>query len=261
MKDLPPTKVKRFEEERCIFGSRFAFMKDTLPKKPVRLTSAGKNQHQQQQKGGGCSSSGACQVVTGRHQRRLSNHPVAIRRRGVQFRSRNSIEDIRRISTISNYDLDEVIAVWGNEDEQTQRVQELKQEMSDLYNGRRASDNLTCTSIGLHVGPRQSEKLEAREATYQAVLFEQYRQYEEEQLAKTHREQEDTFLRCIDGTYDNENNVARQQKQLRDQHKLQKKKERNFKILANICRDVTRSSRRRAQKQAKQLECEVQRFV
>ena len=196
---------------------------------------------------------------------------VVVRRRGVQFRSRNSIEDVRRISTLSNYNTDEVIAVWGDENETTRRIQELQQEMSDLGHGRRESDNLTCTTVGLsHYGKRKAEKMEAREQTWHAVLWEQYRQFQQEDKEKEEKEQIDTFLRGIDSNYEkkknknnNNNENDAQTAELINKkidEKKQKKRDRHCKILSRICRDVTRKSRRRAEKQAKKLEQDVKRI-
>ena len=194
---------------------------------------------------------------------------VVVRRRGVQFRSRNSIEDVRRISTLSNYNTDEVIAVWGDENETTRRIQELQQEMSDLGHGRRESDNLTCTTVGLNYGKRKAEKMEAREQTWHAVLWEQYRQFQEEDKEKEEKEQIETFLRGIDSNYEKKKNENNQMASNNENDELinniidekkQKKRERNCKILSRICRDVTRKSRRRAEKQAKKLEQDVKRI-
>ena len=100
-------------------------------------------------------------------------------RGGVQFRC--ALEEIRRISRLSSYQLDEIVAVWGDEEEQINRQQELKRDVTKYIQSgsgsgrRRLSDNYTFTSVGLcdHVGIRKEEKIIAREQVWDAVLNEQ----------------------------------------------------------------------------------------
>ena len=94
-------------------------------------------------------------------------------RGGVQFRC--ALEEIRRISRLSSYQFDEIVAVWGDEDEQIERQQELKRDATEFVQGRRSSDNYTFTSVGLcdHVGTRKEEKVIARNLVWDAVLKEQ----------------------------------------------------------------------------------------
>ncbi len=66
----------------------------------------------------------------------------------VRFRSKSSIEEIRRISRISNYDLDEVLSYWENSDEKAERKEDLKQAVKEMYYNRRASDS-DFTTLGL----------------------------------------------------------------------------------------------------------------
>jgi len=62
---------------------------------------------------------------------------------GVQFRSQSSIEQVRRISRVSNYDMDEIINYWGEGDEHTLQKSELKQAVKEMYFTRRASDMIS----------------------------------------------------------------------------------------------------------------------
>jgi hypothetical protein len=134
----------------------------------------------------------------------LCNHKKNKSRRRllVRFRSSQSREQVRPISRISEYDLAEVLAVWGNDDEHELRLQELQQTISEYaasppnknkktqqqqqqQQRRRDSDNVTFTAVGLieHVpGHRRHDlKLQVREAAWQAVLWEQYYQQEQQQ--------------------------------------------------------------------------------
>ena len=98
-------------------------------------------------------------------------------RGGVQFRC--ALEEIRRISRLSSYQLEEIVAVWGDDDEQIERQQELKRDANEfIHSGRRSSDNYTFTSVGLcdHVGTRKEEKITAREQVWDAVWKEQENQ-------------------------------------------------------------------------------------
>ena len=93
----------------------------------------------------------------------------------IQWHSRKSIEVIKRISRVSQYSIDEIFAVWGDDDEATLRKQELKVAASDVKNGRRMSDNLTFSTVGIRdkVGLGRQEKREARNKAWDAVMDEQ----------------------------------------------------------------------------------------
>ena len=94
---------------------------------------------------------------------------------GIQWHSRESIEVVKRISRVSQYSPDEVIAVWGDNDEFRLRKQELKKAAQEMQQGRRVSDNLTFTTIGIadKVGPGRQMKKELRKSAWEAVLDEQ----------------------------------------------------------------------------------------
>ena len=96
-------------------------------------------------------------------------------KKGVQWHSRNSIEVIKRISRVSQYSIDEVRAVWGDDDEAILRKQELKDTARDVKSGRRMSDNLTFSTVGFRdkVGLGRQEKKEARNLAWDAVMDEQ----------------------------------------------------------------------------------------
>jgi hypothetical protein len=105
---------------------------------------------------------------------------------GVQFRSRDSIEEVRRISRISNYNLEEVIAYWGDSDDHVLRKKELKKAAQEFHFQRRQSDN-NFTSLGIadKVGEGRQLKKKNRNTSRNAVLDEQ-------------------DLQCHEGVYDDE---------------------------------------------------------
>jgi hypothetical protein len=101
------------------------------------------------------------------------------RKKGIRFPDRQSrIEEVRRISRLSNYALEEVIAMWGDTEEHALQKMELKAAVSDIVQGRRNSDNLTFSAMGLtdKFGNRKVEKKQARMESWEAVLDEQYLQ-------------------------------------------------------------------------------------
>jgi hypothetical protein len=103
-------------------------------------------------------------------------HEVIGPKKGIQWHSRNSIEVIKRIPRVSQaYSTDEIFAVWGNSDEATLRKQELKVAARDVEYGRRKSDNMTFSTVGIRdkVGAGHMEKQEARFKAWDAVMDEQ----------------------------------------------------------------------------------------
>lgn len=95
-------------------------------------------------------------------------------RDGVQFRSQSSIEEIRRISRISNYDMEEIINVWGERDEHTLRKSELKRAVKDMYFNRRGSDtDFTTLGIDDKAGHGRAVKKVNRVLSRNAVMDEQ----------------------------------------------------------------------------------------
>ena len=103
-------------------------------------------------------------------------------KRNVRFASRRSImEDVKRISRLSNYSISEVIAVWGDTEEHKLHKKELKNAVKDMVTGRRMSDNLTFTSVGIDdkIGEGKCEKMQNRQDGWEAVFDEQYLQEED----------------------------------------------------------------------------------
>lgn len=99
---------------------------------------------------------------------------------GVQFRSRASIAEIRRISRVSNYNMEEIINCWGESDEHTNRKSELKQDVKDMYFNRRGSDNeFTTLGIDDKVGHGKAVKKVNRMLARNAVMDEQNLQVNE----------------------------------------------------------------------------------
>lgn len=93
----------------------------------------------------------------------------------VQFRSRNSIEEVQRISRISNYNLEEVVNCWGDSNDRKLRKQELRQAALDMQHTRRMSDNTSFTTLGIadKVGEGRLLKKQNRKTATTAVLDEQ----------------------------------------------------------------------------------------
>lgn len=101
--------------------------------------------------------------------------------RGVRFPSIGKMEQVKRISRYSNYEIDEIIAYWGDSEEHRLRKEELREAAMDWKMGRRTSDNFTFTSAGIadKVGEGRALKRENRIKARNAVLDEQDLQYEE----------------------------------------------------------------------------------
>jgi hypothetical protein len=95
--------------------------------------------------------------------------------KGVKFRSRDSIEQVRRISKATHYSEDELVAYWGESDEFRLRKQDLRVAVQDWQQGRRVSDNLDFSTVGLldKIGEGRKEKKKNREVSRHAVLDEQ----------------------------------------------------------------------------------------
>ena len=116
--------------------------------------------------------------------------PSSGRSKGVQFKSRNSIEQVRRISRYSNYAVEEVIAYWGDNDEHRLRKEELREAAKEYSMGRRTSDNFSFSAKGIadKVGIGKAIKKENRIKSRMAVMDEQELQdvegiYDDELLA------------------------------------------------------------------------------
>ena len=92
---------------------------------------------------------------------------------GVRFPSKDDVMNERfDISRLSTYELEEIMAVWGNKEEQIQNRLKLKQEVREYAQGRRLSDSDNWTSMGLtdKIGIRRLEKQHYRQEGYEAVL-------------------------------------------------------------------------------------------
>jgi len=101
--------------------------------------------------------------------------PMMPKKKGVQFHSRSSMEQVRRISRYSNYDPEEVVAYWGDSNEHRLRKQELREAVLDWQMGRRNSDNFSFTTVGIadKVGEGKAIKKENRWKSRNAVMDEQ----------------------------------------------------------------------------------------
>jgi len=119
---------------------------------------------------------------------------VNLKKKGVQFHTRNSLEEVQRISRFSTYDPEEITAYWGDDDEHQLRKEELKSAVMDWQMGRRNSDNLSFSMVGLEdkVGPGRTFRKEMRWRSRTAVMDEQSFQaaegvYDDEQLASVYK--------------------------------------------------------------------------
>jgi len=99
---------------------------------------------------------------------------------GVQFRSQSSIEEVMRISRVSNYDMEEIVSYWGESDDHILRKSELKRAVKDMYLYRRTSDrDFTTLGIDDKVGQGKANKKANRMISRNAVMDEQELQYDE----------------------------------------------------------------------------------
>ncbi len=103
------------------------------------------------------------------------DEPTPPPKKGVRFHKRGSIEEVKRISRISMYNPEEIIAYWGDSEEHLLRKEELKKAVLDLHRGRRSSDNFSFTSIGIEgkVGEGRALRKEMRWKSRNAVFDEQ----------------------------------------------------------------------------------------
>jgi hypothetical protein len=102
------------------------------------------------------------------------------KKKGVQFRGRNSIQEVQRISRLSHYSEEEIMAVWGDEEEFFSRKEELKEAAWEMEAKRRLSDdNFTRLGIADKVGKGRKEKKKSRAQAIKAVMAEQDMQFEE----------------------------------------------------------------------------------
>jgi hypothetical protein len=166
----------------------------------------------------------------------LSSLPRPKRR--VRFPSIHSMEQVLPIPPISDYDASEVLAMWGPKEEIERRTQQLRQEARDYFRGmmqeeddhddchdekdpKAAGETTRFTSLGLTdmFGPGKVEKVEAQEAAWQAVFWEQARQWDQ----------------IVNGEYE----------------------QYNYDALAAVYQETTRLAQEKAQWQASVLEREV----
>lgn len=141
------------------------------------------------------------------------------------------MEHVLPIPHISDYDASELLAVWGHKEELELRTRQLRQEAREYFHGTRddhdddeteqTGETSTFTSLGLTdmFGPGKVEKVEAQEAAWQAVFWEQSRQWDQ----------------IVNGEYE----------------------QYNYEALAAVYQGTTRLAQEKAQWQASVLEREV----
>ena len=101
----------------------------------------------------------------------------------VRFRSKSSIEQVRRISRASDYNMEEVKRYWEDSEEKGQRRADLKQDVKDLYYNRRGSDNeFTTLGLGDKAGHGRAVRKANKILAMNTVLDEQNLQIHEGKL-------------------------------------------------------------------------------
>jgi hypothetical protein len=103
------------------------------------------------------------------------------KKKGVRFHSRNSIEEVQRISTLSQYSLDEIQAVWGDSDEFKLRKKELKETVIAIRDGKKRESSNFHSNLGTAgmFGEGNRLKKESRKKAWETVMDEQDLQYQE----------------------------------------------------------------------------------
>ena len=167
--------------------------------------------------------------------------------KGVRFPSRRQImEQARQISRRSTYALSEMIAMWGDDEEHDKQRNELSEEVGKYEMGLHDSDNINFTTMGVeHLidESRYNEKVQLREDAYQAVLWEQHYQ----------REEEDQIL-AEKGIVVGENTSPEDAAQvLSDEHF-----ERNGAALSEVYQTVSKRASNQAVEEAKRLSAELE---
>jgi Arc/MetJ family transcription regulator len=109
------------------------------------------------------------------------------KKKGVGFRTGDAIEEVKRISRYSNYNMAEIEAYWGDGSEAKLRKQELRTTVQEWQQGKRMSDNLTFTTRGImdKIGEGKHVKKANREKARQAVMDEQELQDQEGMIDDT----------------------------------------------------------------------------
>lgn len=101
-------------------------------------------------------------------------------KKGVQFRRRFSMEEVKRISRVSTYNMEEVISYWGDDEDHILRKSELLKAVQEMHYHRRASDsNFTTLGIDDIVGSGKDKKVANRSQSRMAVMDEQDLQHHE----------------------------------------------------------------------------------
>ena len=102
--------------------------------------------------------------------------------RVVRFRSQRSMEEVYQVESRSDYKQSEFIAVWGRQDEQKKRQQQIRKELQAYVYGLMLEDDTNFTTIGLKdkFGTRREEKQRSKEDAWSSVLWEQYHQYQDQ---------------------------------------------------------------------------------
>ena len=180
--------------------------------------------------------------------------------RVVRFRSNQSIETVKYVTSLDEYDIETYNNLWCSEYELNVRRHQLKCELRDYTrfchgvgrgrSGRRNSDNLTFTTLGLkpYVGHGKRQKQHARNVQMSAVRTELYEQWlvhqqsKKQQMQMQVEEQEQPMQQQQDQSVDTDDfNI-------------------NEEELAIACCMATQYSREKAHQDALQLQYQVEKF-
>ena len=160
------------------------------------------------------------------------------------------MEQARQISRRSTYALSEMLAMWGDDEEHDKQRNELNEEVDKYEMGLHDSDNINFTTMGVeHLidETRYNEKVQLREDAYQAVLWEQHYQ----------REEEDQILAekgiVVGGDDASSADAEAAAQVLSDEHY-----ERNGAALSEVYQTVSKKASDQAVEEAKRLSAELQ---
>eukprot|EP00339_Tiarina_fusa_P011188 CAMPEP_0117031460 /NCGR_PEP_ID=MMETSP0472-20121206/22606_1 /TAXON_ID=693140 ORGANISM="Tiarina fusus, Strain LIS" /NCGR_SAMPLE_ID=MMETSP0472 /ASSEMBLY_ACC=CAM_ASM_000603 /LENGTH=232 /DNA_ID=CAMNT_0004739783 /DNA_START=101 /DNA_END=799 /DNA_ORIENTATION=+ len=107
---------------------------------------------------------------------------------------------VRRISRVSTRALSEITAMWGDDQEERERKARIRRDLERLAEGETSEEfdpngsGLCTLGLADKIGPRAEEKMELREKAWDAVMWNQHDQWEEQhncdydQVAKVYSE-------------------------------------------------------------------------
>ena len=120
-----------------------------------------------------------------------NSKPQQIPKLCVRFPSKRSIQCVEYVDRIGDDDHDIKNNIWCNEQELNLRRHRIKCDIRDWTRGRRNSDNMTFSSLGLegYVGKGKLQKLHARQIQMDTIRTELYEQWLLHQSMKQEQQQ------------------------------------------------------------------------